>query len=394
MTPGGEPYGAVPEGALGVRDGRIAWLGPAAALPGPPERCAAAVVEASGRWITPGLIDCHTHAVFGGDRAAEFEMRLGGASYQDIAAAGGGILSAVTATRAASEADLVEAAAKRLSRRCAEGVTTVEIKSGYGLDAETELKMLRAARALGHRLPLSVLATYLGAHTVPPEFAGRRADYLALVCEEVLPAVAGAGLADAVDAFCEGIAFTPAETGAVFAAARAHGLPVKLHADQLSDTGGAALAARFGALSADHLEHASADGIAALAAAGTIAVLLPGAYYTLGGGKVPPVEALRAHGVAMAVASDCNPGSSPALSLLLMLNMACTLFRRTPEEALAGATRNAAAALGLAADRGTLSVGKRADLALWDIDHPAELAYWIGANPCLGAVKDGAPVER
>ncbi len=394
MTPGGEPYGAIAEGALGVRDGRISWLGRVADLPGDAERCAARVVDAGGLWITPGLIDCHTHAVFGGDRAAEFEMRLGGASYQDIAAAGGGILSTVAATRSAPEPDLVEAAAKRLSGLSAEGVTTIEIKSGYGLDSETEHKMLRAARALGERCPLSVVTSYLGAHTVPPEFPSGREGYLALVCEEVLPAVATAGLADAVDAFCEGIAFTAAETAAVFETARAQGLPVKLHADQLSDSGGAALAARFGALSADHLEYASDDGVAALAAAGTVAVLLPGAYYTLGGGRAPPVEALRAHGVTIAVASDCNPGSSPALSLLLMLNMACTLFCLTPEEALAGITRNAAAALGLAADRGTLSVGKRADFALWDIGHPAELAYWIGANACVGTVKDGAPVAR
>ena len=392
MSPGAEPYGAIPEAALGVRDGRIAWLGRAAELPDRPERCARRVIDSGGRWITPGLIDCHTHAVFGGNRAAEFEMRLGGASYEDIAAAGGGILSTVAHTRAATEAALVEAAAARLSRLIAEGVTTVEIKSGYGLDSETEHKMLRTARALGERLPISVRTSYLGAHTVPPEFAGRRADYLALVCEEVLPAVARAGLADAVDVFCEGIAFTAAETAAVFEAAKAHGLAVKLHADQLSDTGGAALAARFGALSADHLEHTSADGIAALAAAGTVAVLLPGAYYTLGAAKAPPVPALRARGVAMAVASDCNPGSSPVLSLLLMLNMACTLFGLTPEEALAGVTRNAAAALGLAADRGVLALGMRADLALWDIAHPGELAYWIGAKPCAGAVKDGEPV--
>ena len=283
MTAGGEPYGALADGALGVADGRIAWLGPAADLPGAPARCADRVIDAGGQWITPGLIDCHTHAVFGGDRAGEFELRLGGARHADIAAAGGGILSTVTATRRAAEEDLVEAAAKRLSRL--EGVTTVEIKSGYGLDGETEHKMLRAARALGTRLPLSVVTSYLGAHTVPPEYAGRREDYLAIVCEEVLPAVAYAGLADAVDAFCEGIAFTPAETSAVFEAARALGLAVKLHADQLSDSGGAALAAGFGALSADHLEHASEEGIKALATAGTVAVLLPGAYYTLGGGK-------------------------------------------------------------------------------------------------------------
>ena len=314
---GTAPYGAIAEGALGVRDGRIAWLGRAAELPDRPERCARTVIEAGGRWITPGLIDCHTHAVFGGNRAAEFEMRLGGASYEDIAAAGGGILSTVTATRAADEATLVDAAAARLSRLVAEGVTTVEIKSGYGLDSETEHKMLRAARTLGERLPLSVVTSYLGAHTVPPEFAARRGDYVALVCEDVLPAVARAGLADAVDAFCEGIAFSAAETAAVFEAAKAHGLAVKLHADQLSDTGGAALAARFGALSADHLEHTSADGIAAMAAAGTVAVLLPGAYYALGAAKAPSVQEMRARGVAMAVASDCNPGSSPVLSLLL-----------------------------------------------------------------------------
>ena len=391
MVPGGAPYGAIRDAAIGVADGRIAWLGEAADLPGAPETLAGAVHDAGGRWITPGLIDCHTHLVFGGSRAGEFEMRLNGASYEEVARAGGGIVSTMRATREADDETLYEAAVPRLRNLMNEGVTTVEVKSGYGLDTDTELKQLRVARKLGGAQPVDVHTTFLGAHALPPEFSGRQGDYIDLVVEEMLPAVAESGLADAVDAFCEGIGFTPEETDRVFSAARSHGLPVKLHADQLSDLGGAALAARYDALSADHLEYTSEDGIAALAAAGTVAVLLPGAFYTLRETRLPPVDAMRRAGAGIAIATDFNPGSSPALSLLLMLNMACTLFRLTPEEALAGVTREAAKALGLGEDRGTLEVGKRADLALWDIGQPAELAYWFGVNPCAGRVRAGEP---
>lgn len=389
MTGGGEPYGAMPGAALAVQGGRIAWVGPMADLPGRPEALAHAVVDAGGRWITPGLIDCHTHLVHAGDRAHEFELRLQGATYEEIARAGGGIRSTVAATRAASEDELVAQADRRLAALCAEGVTVVEVKSGYGLDLESELKMLRAARALEGRRPVTVRTTFLGAHALPPEFQGRADDYIDEVCGRMLPAVAAAGLADAVDAFCEGIGFTAAQTERVFLAARRHGLPVKLHAEQLSDLGGAALAARHGALSADHLEYLSEAGVRAMAAAGTVAVLLPGAYYCLRETRLPPVEALRRHGVPMAVATDCNPGTSPIASLLTVLNMACVLFRLTPEEALAGATRHAARALGLAGSHGTLEPGKAADFVLWDIERPAELAYRIGPNPCAGVVKAG-----
>ncbi len=392
MTAGGEPYGAVSDGALAVEGGRIAWVGPRAALPDAPERCAGRLHDAGGRWITPGLIDCHTHLVFGGDRAGEFELRLGGAGYEEVARAGGGILSTVAATRAAGEEELMLRASRRLERLRVEGVTTLEVKSGYGLDTATEAKMLRVARRLGDAFPLDVRTTFLGAHAVPPEYQGRADQYLELVCNEMLPQVAAEDLADAVDVFCETIAFTPQQTARVLRAAADHGLAVKLHADQLSDSGGAALAAGHRALSADHLEYAAEDGVAAMAAAGTVAVLLPGAYYVLGETRPPPIAAFRRHGVAMAVASDANPGTSPVTSLLLMLNMACTLFRMTPEEALAGVTRHAAAALGLGDDRGTLDTGMRADFVLWDIRRPAELAYWIGLNPCAGIVKDGEPL--
>jgi len=387
---GGPPYGAIRDGALGVAAGRIAWVGPRRDLPD--DATAAEAREAGGRWITPGLVDCHTHLVYAGNRAGEFEARLAGASYADIAAAGGGINATVRATREATQDELAQASVPRLAALAAEGVTTVEIKSGYGLDTATELKQLAVARRLAVEQGVDVRTTLLAAHALPPEFAGRRAEYLDLVCRETLPAASAAGLADAVDAFCETVAFTPAETRRVFEAARASGLPVKLHADQLSDQGGAALAAAFGALSAGHLEYTSDDGVAALAAAGSVAVLLPGAFYALRETRLPPVAALRAHRVPIAVATDCNPGTSPVTSLLLMLNMACTLFGLTPEEALAGATREAARALGLP-DRGTLAVGQRADFALWDIDAPAELAYRIGGNPCAGVVRGGA-VER
>jgi imidazolonepropionase len=391
MSPGPESYGAIRDGALAAADGRIAFVGPMTALPDRPEALADTVIDCGGQWITPGLIDCHTHLVFAGARAREFELRLQGATYEEIARAGGGIRSTVAKTRAASEDELAGLARPRLARLMAEGVTTVEIKSGYGLTTADEAKMLRAARRLGEALPVDVVTTFLGAHALPPEYEGRQGDYVELVCREMIPAMATEQLADAVDAFCERIAFTPSETAAVFEAARAYGLPVKLHADQLSDLGGAALAARYRALSADHLEYTSETGVEAMAAAGTVAVLLPGAFYFLRETKLPPIEALRRHKVPIALASDCNPGSSPALSLLLMLNLGCTLFRLTPEEALAGVTRAAARALGLEADRGRLAVGLRADLALWAINHPAELAYWMGSNPSAGAVKDGKP---
>ncbi len=389
MRGGGEPYGAVAGGAIGIAGERIAWVGPADELPGSPDALADQVHDAEGRWITPGLIDCHTHLVYAGNRAREFEMRLEGASYEDIARAGGGIRSTVDATRAAGEDDLVATAAGRLARLLAEGVTTVEIKSGYGLDIESEIKMLRAARRLGADHPVTVATTFLGAHSVAPEFEGRQADYVDLVCDEMLPAAAKSGLADAVDAFCETIAFTPSETARVFDRAAELGLPVKLHADQLSDLGGAALAARYGALSADHLEYTSEDGVAAMAESGTVAVLLPGAFFVLREAQAPPVASLRARGVPIAIATDSNPGSSPVTSLLLMMHMGCTLFGLSPAEALAGVTRNAARALGVADECGTLEVGKLADCAVWDIEHPAELCYWLGSNPCAGVVWRG-----
>ena len=388
MLPG-HPYGAIEDGAIAAKDGRIAWIGPHANLPADAE--AREVHPVGGAWVTPGLIDCHTHLVHGGDRAAEFELRLKGATYEEIATAGGGIRSTVAATRAASQESLLASALPRLDRMQAEGLTTIEIKSGYGLSLADERKSLVVARAIGKARPVTVRTTFLGAHTVPPEFEGRRQAYMASVIEEMLPALAAEGLVDAVDAFAERIAFTPEETARLFEAARRLGLKVKLHADQLSDGGGAALAARFQALSSDHLEHTSEAGIAAMAAAGTVAVLLPGAFYFLRETKLPPIDGLRRTGVPIAIATDCNPGTSPLTSPLLALNMAATLFRLTPAEALAGMTRIAARALGLA-DRGTLEVGKAADLAIWAIERPAELAYRIGFNPLIGLVKDGSPV--
>ncbi len=387
---GAGAYGAVEDAAIAVADGRIAWIGPRAQLPS--GLVARETHRLGGRWMTPGLIDCHTHLVFGGDRSGEFERRLEGASYAEIAAAGGGIVSTVRATREASEDELFASAARRLRELLADGVTTAEVKSGYGLDLDSELKMLRVARRLGEALPVTVRTTCLAAHAVPPEYTDRQDDYVDLVCREIIPAAAHAGLADAVDAFCEGIAFSPAQVARVFDAARAAGLPVKLHAEQLSALGGASLAARYGALSADHLEYATEDDVVAMAAAGTVAVLLPGAYYMLRETQLPPVELFRRHGVPIAIASDANPGTSPALSLRLMLNMACTLFRLTPEEALAGVTRNAARALGLADSRGTLEAGKRADFVVWDIERPAELAYWLGGRLPARVVRAGAEV--
>ena len=382
-------YNSIERGALAVEAGLIVWLGPRAGLPGEAASLAREVHDLRGAMLTPGLIDCHTHLVFAGNRAREFELRLQGASDADIARAGGGMVSTVEATRDASDTELVSGAARRLRRLMDEGVTSVEIKSGYGLDTRTELKMLRAAKLLGESTPLTVKKTFLGAHALPPEFQGRADDYIALVCNEMLPAAAEAGLVDAVDAFCEGIAFSAAQTARVFDRAAELGLRVKLHADQLSDLGGAELAARYQALSADHLEYTSEAGVRALAEAGTVAVLLPGAFYFLREKQAPPVQMLRHHGVPVAIATDCNPGSSPLSSMLLAMNMACTLFRLTPEEALAGATCHAARALGMADSHGSLAVGMAADFAVWDLASPAELVYAMGANPCAATVKGG-----
>ena len=388
-APRGAPYGAIADAAIAVQGGKISWVGPRSAWSGR----AAEEIDAHGAWITPGLIDCHTHVVHAGNRAAEFEQRLNGATYEEIARAGGGIASTVRATRAADEDSLIASARARLAQWTREGATVVEIKSGYGLEVDSELRMLRAARRLGAKLPLTVRTTFLGAHALPEEYRSRPDAYIDLVCEDMLPRVASEGLADAVDAFCEGIGFSSAQTRRVFDVARALGLPVKLHADQLSDLGGAALAAEYQALSADHLEYTSEAGARAMAAAGTVAVLLPGAFYFLREKQSPPIDALRRAGVPMALATDCNPGSSPLTSVLLVLNLACTLFRLTPEEALAGLTRNAARALGIEASHGTLVPGADADFALWSVDSPAELCYAIGANPCLGVVRRGQRLQ-
>ena len=373
-------YGVIDDGAMAIVGGSIAWVGHAADMPpGEPVQS----LSLGNKWITPALIDCHTHLVFGGDRAAEFEQRLQGVSYEDIARAGGGILSTVRATRAASTDELFESGLLRLTALAASGAATVEVKSGYGLDIDNELKMLEVARRLDAESDISVIATLLAAHTVPPEYKSDPDAYIELVCNELIPAVASRKLADAVDAYCEDIAFTAAQVARVFAAAQAHGLPVKLHADQLTDGGGAGLAAEFSALSADHLEYASTDGIAALADAGTVAVLLPGAYLTLNESQRPPVEAMRANGVAMALATDCNPGTSPLTSIREAMALGSRLFNLTPEECLAGTTREAARALGLD-DRGTIESGMRADLAVWDIGHPNELCYWLGRQSLAG----------
>jgi imidazolonepropionase len=374
-------------GAIAVAGERIAWAGRAAGLPA--TASADVTWSAGGRLVTPGLVDCHTHLLFGGDRADEWEQRLAGAGYEAIAAAGGGIGATVRATRAASDDELLDGAAARAAALAARGVTTVEVKSGYGLDLDTELRMLRLARRLPERVPVDVLTTFLGAHAVPPEFAGDTDGYIVFVCDEVLPAVAAAGLADAVDAFCERVAFTAAQLDRVLTAASQLGLPVKLHADQLTDGGGAALAARHHALSADHLEHTSHAGVAALAAAGTVAVLLPGAAYVLRDDAVPPVAELRRAGVPMAVATDCNPGTSPLVSLPLAMHLACTRFGLTVAESLAGATDHAARALGLAGEVGVIAPGAQADLVVWDAERPAQLVYWVGLDPVAAVLKRG-----
>ena len=389
----GNPYGMVEDGALVVVGSKIAWLGKRADLPADYESRVQKTYDGQDGWITPGLVDCHTHLVYAGSRAREFELRLQGATYEEIARQGGGIRSTVAATREADENDLLEQSAPRLMALMQEGVTTVEIKSGYGLDLETELRMLRVARQLGEKYPVTVVPTYLGAHALPPEFEGRSDDYIDLVCNSVMPEVAAKKLAVAVDAFCENIGFTPDQTEKVFQTAQKLGLAIKLHAEQLSDLKGAKLASRYGALSADHLEHVSEEGVKAMAASGTIAVLLPGAFYFLRETRLPPIDLLRRHRVPIALSTDCNPGSSPATSLLLMLNMACTLFRMTPEEALAGITRNGARALGLEDRIGTLETGKDADFVLWDITEPAELAYRVGFNPLKQVVRQGNPTS-
>jgi len=387
LTETGDPYGLIEDGVLAIDGEAIGYAGSASDLPesfsGYPNE------NLNGRLVTPGLIDCHTHVVFGGDRAREFEMRLEGASYEEVARAGGGIVSTVKATRSASEDQLLEGALSRVDALIAEGVTGIEIKSGYGLDKETELKMLRVARKVGSLRPITVRTTFLGAHAVPAEYKDKADAYVSEVCLPTLEAAHAEGLVDAVDGFCEGIAFSPAQIAKVFDKAKALGLPVKLHAEQLSNLGGTALAASYGALSADHLEYLDEAGVEAMASSGTVAVILPGAFYTLRETQAPPVDLLRRHEVPMALATDCNPGSSPLASLLLAMNMGCTLFRMTPEEALAGVTREAAKALRLT-DRGTLEAGKRADLAIWNVQHPAELSYRIGFNALEKRIFGGA----
>ena len=379
----GQPV--IDNGMIAARGGRIVYAGPAADYSGE-------TIDLQGRLVTPGLIDPHTHLVFDGNRAHEFKLRLDGATYEDIARGGGGILSTVTATRAASEDDLITAALPRLDALMASGVTTVEIKSGYGLTVADEIKMLRAAKALTRHRKVRVVTTLLGAHALPPEYTGRPDAYIDEVCERMIPAVAHENLASAVDVFCEGIGFSPAQTERVFMAAKAHGLAVKLHAEQLSNLHGAALAARYGALSADHLEHLDADGIAALRDAGTVATVLPGAYYFMRETIKPPIEALRAEGVPMAIATDCNPGTSPLTSILMAMNMAATLFRMTVDECLAGVTIHAAQALGLSHEIGTLEAGKSCDLAIWDCEHPADLVYFMGFSPLHARVFQGQTV--
>lgn len=383
------PYGVIGNGAVGIANGKIAWVGPESELP---SRINCKTLSLKGRWLTPALIDCHTHLVFGGDRAREFEQRLSGVSYEEIAKAGGGILSTVNATRNSSPDELVNAAAVRLHTLSREGVATVEIKSGYGLDVENELKMLRVARSLAGSSGISISTSFLGAHTVPAEFKDKADEYLEMLCAEALPQAVEAGLVDAVDAYCESIAFSTEQIAKLFDKAQSLNLPVKLHADQLSDCGGAELAASFHALSADHLEYTSEHGVRALADAGSVAVLLPGAFLTLGETRPPPVNLFREHGVPIAVATDCNPGTSPVCSLRSAMSLATSLFKLTPEETLAGVTRESARALGLSHDRGTLETGKRADIAAWDIGHPRELTYWLGLNELSDLFIDGREI--
>jgi len=371
-----EDYGPIKDAAIGVENGRIAWLGPASELP----HHTATIVNLGGGWVTPGLVDCHTHLVFGGDRSAEYEMRLQGTSYQAIAKAGGGIASTVTDTRSASAEELLTCAKKRLQALMADGVTCVEVKSGYGLDLATEEKMLRVARTLGEQLSVTLRTTCLAAHALPPEYQGEADAYIDLVCEQIIPAIAKAGLADAVDGFCEGIAFSVAQIERVFQTALTYQLPVKLHAEQLSNLGGSGLAAKYHALSSDHLEYLSHEDAHAMADAGTVAVILPGAFFCLKETQQPPIQKLRELGVPMAIASDCNPGSAPVLSLRLMMGMACTMFGFTPLEALQGVTCHGAQALGLGHSHGQLKLGYAADFVCWDIQKPAELSYWLGGQ--------------
>ena len=388
MRSGAGAYGAIEHAALAIAAGRIAWVGPMSELPA---NGAAETRNIHGRWLSPALIDCHTHLLFSGDRAGEFEQRLNGASYEEIARAGGGIRSTVRATRRADKSLLIDSARPRIDALVQEGVATIEVKSGYGLDLDTELAMLDAARTLGRQYDAAIMTTYLGAHSVPPEFDGRVDAYIDYMISDVLPAIQERELADAVDAYCESIAFSAMQIARLFERAQTLGMPVKLHADQLSDGGGAELAASFSALSADHLEYTSPEGVRALAGAGTVAVLLPGPFLTLGETRPPPVAMLREHGVPMAVATDCNPGTSPLCSLRFAMNLATSLFKLTPEECLAGVTRNASRALGLMDDRGTLEEGKRADIAEWDVNHPRELTYWAGLNQLNNLMINGKP---
>ena len=391
MTDGGKSYGAIEEGALAVSEGKIAWLGKEKNLPVFDKR-RVQVIDGQGQWLTPGLIDCHTHLVYGGNRANEFEMRLQGKSYQEISQAGGGIVSTVKATRAASEAELLASALPRLMALHQEGVTSLEVKSGYGLDTITEIKMLKVASELAKKLPVTIKRTFLGAHALPIEYTDQADAYIDLVCDEMIPKIALAELADAVDVFCEGIGFDLKQTERIFAAAQSNGLSIKVHAEQLSNLGGTELAAKYQALSSDHLEFLSVDGIKAMAKADMTAVLLPGAFYFLRETQLPPIDALRQAGVAIAIATDVNPGSSPICSLQLMLNMACTLFKLTPAEAIAGVTCHGAKALGLSASKGQLKVGFDADLACWRIKQPAELCYQFGVNPLSSLFKAGLQV--
>jgi imidazolonepropionase len=391
MTESGAGYGEITCAALAISNGKIAWLGKEADLP-EYKNTTVEVIDGQGKWLTPGLIDCHTHLVYGGNRANEFEMRLQGKSYQEIAEAGGGIVSTVKATRAATEAELLASALPRITALHQQGVTTVEVKSGYGLDLDNEIKMLNVAGELAKQLPVTIRRTFLGAHALPTEFTGDADGYIDLVCDQMIPTIAKNKLADSDDGFCENIGFNLAQTERVFSAAKKHNLAIKVHAEQLSDIGGTALAAQYKALSSDHVEFLSEEGVKAMSAANMTAVLLPGAFYFLRETQLPPIELLRKHGVAMAIATDVNPGSSPICSLQLMLNMACTLFKLTPSEALAGVTCHAAKALGLSANKGQLSVGFDADIAVWDISQPAELCYQFGVNPLSGLIQNGQRV--